>query len=105
MEPLLAEETAVWRRELEWDFDKSADLVRRFVDLRALNGCALLEDGEVAGYAYYVLEEHKGLIGDLYVREHLRTADTENQLLGWVLRAIAQTPAVRRIEAQLMMVN
>jgi ribosomal protein S18 acetylase RimI-like enzyme len=105
MEPLLAEETAVWRRELEWDFDKSADLVRRFVDLRALNGCALLEDGEVAGYAYYVLEEHKGLIGDLYVREHLRTTETENQLLGWVLRAIAQTPAVRRIEAQLMMVN
>ena len=36
LEPLLEEETATWRDELEWDFVKSADLVRRFVDLRAL---------------------------------------------------------------------
>ena len=31
LEPLLEEETAAWREELDWDFEKSADLVRRFV--------------------------------------------------------------------------
>ena len=70
-----------WRDELEWDFEKSADLVRRFVDMRALNGSALVEDGEIAGYMYYVLEEDKGLIGDLYVRARVRTAERENLLL------------------------
>ena len=52
--------------------------MRRFVDMRALNGSALVEDGEVAGYMYYVLEEDKGLIGDLYVRRdsHGRIART-----------------------------
>lgn len=105
MEPLLAEETEAWRRGLEWDFEKSADLVRRFVDLRALNGCALVEGGEVAGYAYYVLEEHKGLIGDLYVRERWRTVERENRLLEWVLQAISRAPAVRRVESQLMMME
>src|ERR1051325_99796 len=73
IEPLLQEETAAWAASLEWDFEKSADLVRRFVDLHALNGCALVEGGAVAGYAYYVLEDAKGLIGDLYVRERSRT--------------------------------
>jgi ribosomal protein S18 acetylase RimI-like enzyme len=105
MEPLLEEETAEWRRDLEWDFEKSADLVRRFVDLHALNGCALVEGGEVTGYGYYVLEEHKGLIGDLYVRERWRAAEREDQLLEWVLEAIARTPAVERIESQLMMMD
>lgn len=43
LEPLLQEEIRTWDASLDWDFRKSADLVRRFVDLRALNGCALLE--------------------------------------------------------------
>ena len=81
LEPLLQEECRAWRSELEWDFEKSADLVRRFVDMSALNGSALLEDGQVAGYMYYVLEEDKGLIGDLYVRRELRTVERENLLI------------------------
>src|ERR1700730_9551590 len=78
LEPLLEEETTTWRDELEWDFEKSADLVRRFVELRALNGSALLERGEVTGYVYYVLEENKGLVGDLYVRRALRSVEPEH---------------------------
>jgi len=105
IEPLLEEETEAWNLALDWDFEKSADLVRRFVDLRALNGCALIEDGHVAGYGYYVLEEHKGLVGDLYVRARSRTAARENCVLGWILQAIASTPAIRRVESQLMMID
>src|SRR6516165_4386277 len=81
LEPLLAEETAVWREELEWDFEKSADLVRRFVELRALSGSALLEYGAITGYVYYVLEENKGLVGDLYVRREFRGIERESCLL------------------------
>jgi ribosomal protein S18 acetylase RimI-like enzyme len=105
LEPLLEEETDAWREELEWDFGKSAELVRRFVDLRALNGAALLEDGEVAGYVYYVLEEKKALIGDLYVRRALRTVERENALLEWVFEAIAAIPAIGRVESQIMMLH
>src|SRR5580704_11984144 len=83
LESLLQEETASWRNELEWEFEKSADLVRRFVDLRALNGGALVEDGQVVGYLYYVLEDNKGLVGDLYVRREMRTPERENRLLEW----------------------
>jgi ribosomal protein S18 acetylase RimI-like enzyme len=105
LESLLQEETAAWRNELEWDFDKSADLVRRFVDLRALNGSALVEDGHVVGYLYYVLEDNKGLVGDLYVRRELRTPERENRLLEWALEAIMACPPINRIESQLMMLR
>lgn len=105
LQTLLHEETAAWRDELEWDFEKSADLVRRFVDLRALNGCALVEDGEVTGYLYYVLEENKGLIGDLFVRREWRSPDRELRLLEWGLAAIMATRPINRIESQLMMLR
>ena len=79
----------------------SADLVRRFVEMRALTGSALLVDGEVAGYMYYVVEEDKGLIGDVYVREQFRTVERENLLLATGLVPMMDACGVRRIEAQL----
>jgi ribosomal protein S18 acetylase RimI-like enzyme len=103
LDALLTEECLAWRGELEWDFDKPADLVRRFVEMGALSGSALLEDGELAGYVYYVLEEDKGLIGDLYIRRHVRNANRENLLLTAALGALMESPTVRRIESQLMM--
>ena len=105
LEPLLQEETAAWWETLEWDFEKSADLVRRFVDLRALNGFALVEDGETIGYVYYVLEDAKGLMGDLYVMREHRTAERENLLLAAALHSIVSHPQVLRIESQLMMLE
>jgi ribosomal protein S18 acetylase RimI-like enzyme len=105
LEPVLQEETAAWRDELAWDFDKSADLVRRFVDLRALNGSALVERGEVTGYLYYVLEEGKGLVGDLYVRHAVRTRERENLLLESAMDAIGRNTHVHRVESQLMMLS
>ena len=105
LEPLLAEETAAWQNELEWEFDKSADLVRRFVDLRALNGYGLIDGGEIVGYLYYVVEEGKGLIGDLYIRRAYRTVDRENRLLEAALDAIMASRSIRRIESQLMMLH
>ena len=68
LEGLLEEEVDVWRESLEWDFHASAELVRRFLDQRSLTGYALIERGKVFGYSYFVHDEHKGLIGDLYVR-------------------------------------
>jgi ribosomal protein S18 acetylase RimI-like enzyme len=105
LEPLLEEESAAWWDTLEWDFEKSADLVRRFIDLRALNGYALVEDGLATGYIYYVLEDAKGLMGDLYVMREHRTIERENVLLAAALQSIVANPQITRIESQLMMLE
>lgn len=104
LEPLLAEECASWIDELAWDFEKSADLVRRFVDMRALNGSALIENSQVTGYMYWVLEEEKGLIGDLYVARAQRTPAREYALMEAALDPMMLSPQVLRIESQLMMI-
>jgi ribosomal protein S18 acetylase RimI-like enzyme len=105
LEPLLQEEIEEWRTELDWDYRPSADLVRRFVDMRALTGFALPGKAEAAGYGYYVCEEGKGLIGGLYVGRRYRTVENENALLTAILDAVRRTPGSRRVEAQLMMLS
>ena len=103
--PLLEEETAAWRTALDWDFEPSADLVRRFVEMQALNGFALLDGARTIGYSYYIREEKKGLIGDLYVRESDRTTERENSLIETTLEALWRSPGVHRVEAQLLMLG
>jgi ribosomal protein S18 acetylase RimI-like enzyme len=103
LDSLLIEECDTWLEGLGWDFGKSADLVRRFVDMRALSGTALLEHDQVTGYMYYVLEDDKGLIGDLYVRRDARHLGLEEILMEAALQPMMAIPGVTRIESQLMM--
>ena len=81
LDPLLDEETEVWRDTLDWDFRGSAGLVRRFLDMQALNGYSLVMNGHPVGYCYFVSEERKGLIGDLYVMKEFVTVENEERLL------------------------
>ncbi len=105
LDPVLREETGAWRSELDWDFSASADLVRRFTHMQALSGFALMHGNQAAGYSYYVCEEGKGLIGDLYIRREFRTVENENLLLESVLDAMWRSAGVRRAEAQFMMLS
>jgi ribosomal protein S18 acetylase RimI-like enzyme len=105
LDVLLDEETAEWRDELDWDFGKSAVLVRRFVDLHALAGSAVVEDGEAVAYLYYVLEDNKGLVGDLYVRRGHRGRGHEDALLEAALPDIREHPQINRVESQLLLLD
>jgi ribosomal protein S18 acetylase RimI-like enzyme len=103
--PLLEEEGGIWRHQLRWDFHASSDVVRRYVDMRALNGYVLLEGRLPVGYSYYVHENHKILIGDLFVSAPYRSREAQHLLLTHIVEAAQNTPGVHRIEAQLMMLE
>src|SRR5579863_7450596 len=85
LDPTLLVETIEWQRDLDWDFARSADLVRQFTDTRSLAGFALIDRSEVVGYGYSVVEDHKGLIGDVYIRPAWRDGATEARLFGAIL--------------------
>jgi ribosomal protein S18 acetylase RimI-like enzyme len=110
LEPLFQEEARHWRDELHWDYLPSIDLIRKFIDTRSLNGYLAMKDGRPAGYGFYVLEDHKGLIGGLFVSSQFQhTAITKDrqdvitrELLGEMFSALRSTPLLQRIEAQLM---
>lgn len=105
LDPLLAEEIEVWERRFHWDFRPAADLLRRFLHIRSLAGCALRYGNEVVGYAYSVCEGRKGLIGDLYLRAAYANPFREMQLLGGVVQGLMAMPGLRRIESQLMLLR
>jgi ribosomal protein S18 acetylase RimI-like enzyme len=102
IEPLLAEEAQRWREELRWDYRSSLDLIKKFVEARSLAGCAAMEGGQAAGYAFYVIEEHKGLLGGLYVSPRFPQMTLANELLTSTLETLRAVPYIGRIEAQLV---
>jgi len=103
--PVLEEEAAAWNSGLDWDLRPATELVQRFVHMQALHGYALDYGGSIVGYAYYVCEEGKGLIGDLYVLARARTPEHENLLIQAVLDSLWRVPGIRRVEAQLLMLG
>jgi ribosomal protein S18 acetylase RimI-like enzyme len=105
LDELLNEEIGVWERRFAWDFRPSADLLRRFLQIRSLYGSALRSANEIVGYAYHVCEGRKGLIGDFYVRAHHSASSTEMLLLGSIVQSLMSSPGIRRIESQLMLLH
>lgn len=105
LETLLEEERLSWRSALSWDFSPSLDLVRRFARIRALSGFALRIAKRIVGYSYYVVEDRKGLIGDVYVARDFETTAHTDLLLSSTVDAMIRTPGVERIEGQLMLAN
>jgi len=102
LEPLLAEEAQQWREELRWDYRASTELIKKFVDARSLTGSALLENGRPVGYAFYVLEDHKGLVGGLFVSPRYPQQELSQRLLTDTLTTLSGIPKLERIEAQLI---
>lgn len=106
LRPLLEDEIQVWSNLLSWDYSGSASMILRYVDTKILPGYAALERGRVAGYAFFVYESSKGVIGDLFVADGGRLQDpqaVEEKLMTHVIETLQQSPGVNRIEAQLLL--
>jgi ribosomal protein S18 acetylase RimI-like enzyme len=105
LDPLLLEEAIEWNLELDCDFSRFAGRIRKLADAGNLRGAALLHGGEVAGYGCTVLEDHKGLIADVYVRPDWRDGHGEATLFRVLLYALIGVAGVRRVESQLMLLS
>ncbi|HEV2206189.1 MAG TPA: GNAT family N-acetyltransferase [Candidatus Acidoferrales bacterium] len=99
---LFQEESKRWREELFWDYRSSIDLIRKFIDSHALGGYVAFEEGHPAGYGFYVLEDHKGLIGGLFASSRASQSQVTQKILSEMIDALHVTPRLERIEAQLM---
>jgi hypothetical protein len=100
--PLLDEEALLWRNELHWDYQLSIELIKRFLELHSLAGAAVIENGRATGYGFYVVEDHKGMLGGLFVTPRVPQLPAGEQILGDIMQTMRGTPQVTRIEAQLM---
>ncbi len=104
LRPLLDQEVETWGSTLSWDYRNSADMILRYVDAKILPGYAAVERGSIVGYAFFVYEGGKGVVGDLFVSP--RRVDThriEAQMAEHVIATLQQSPGIHRVEAQLLM--
>lgn len=105
---LFEEERRDWEAELRWDYGPSVDLLRRHIDAHSLPGYVARWQGRVVGYCFFVFEDQKGLLGDLYVLAAYRGSVAGERgpiatvLLEHALETLEQSPVVQRIEAQLL---
>jgi ribosomal protein S18 acetylase RimI-like enzyme len=113
LRPLLEDEIAVWGRLLSWDYSISAEMILRYMDAKILPGYAAIERGSIFGYSFFVYEQSKGVIGDLFVRNSVRDSvrdggrnsgrhEVEERLLTHVIETLQQSPGIHRVEAQLL---
>ena len=105
LRPLLDDEITLWAQLLSWDYSGSAEMILRYLDSKILPGYAAIERGAVFGYSFFVYEQSKGVIGDLFVRDGGRTPnrhEVEERLLMHVIETLQQSPGIHRIEAQLL---
>lgn len=109
LRPLLEEEIAMWSNLLAWDYAGSAEMILRYMEAKILPGYAAIERGHIFGYSFFVYEQSKGVIGDLFVTAQVpqspRTTDrheVEERLLTHVIETLQQSPGIHRVEAQLL---
>ena len=105
LRPLLEDEIAMWGRVLSWDYATSAEMILRYMDAKILPGYAAIERGSIYGYSFFVYEQSKGVIGDLFVRDGGRDSErheVEKRLLTHVIETLQQSPGIHRVEAQLL---
>ena len=104
LRPLLKRESDIWAERMRWDYHGSAEMILRYIDSKILPGYAAIENGEIVGYAFFVYEGNKGVIGDLfaYSGDPERARQIRCRLLQHVIETMQQTPGIHRIEAQLL---
>jgi ribosomal protein S18 acetylase RimI-like enzyme len=102
---LLEEEIAVWGNLLAWDYAQSAEMILRYMEAKILPGYAAIERGNIFGYSFFVYEQSKGVIGDLFVHDGgrgMNRLEVEERLLTHVIETLQQSPGIHRVEAQLL---
>ena len=102
---LLEREAEVWRDRLRWDYRSSTELLLQYLESRILHGFVALDQGRVCGYTFCVYEGHKAVIGDAFASGHrtMSDADTTRVLLEHMLEMLRYSPAVDRVESQLLL--
>ena len=96
---LFQAEARAWNDELRWDHAPAARVISNCLADKRLAGYALLYEGRIEGYSFFLCESEKGLVGDFFVAPNFR--NEAPKLMNHVLETLTATPGVRRVEAQL----
>jgi ribosomal protein S18 acetylase RimI-like enzyme len=110
LRPLLEAESRLWAELMSWDYRPSMEMILRYIDSKILPGYAAVENGRIGGYAFFVYEGSKGVIGDLFADGSIQlpgepgipAESVECRLARHVIETLQRSPGIQRVEAQLL---
>ncbi len=100
MEALLDEQCAEWLDLFRWDYAGPSSLILDVVKQRDLTGFVAVEGGATVGITFYVVEDNRCSIGDIYVSKPWRGLGADRHLAQAILDKLDRLPRLRRVESQ-----
>jgi ribosomal protein S18 acetylase RimI-like enzyme len=104
MEHFWTKEVQIWRERLHWDVSGAVSALARAMERGGLQGKAVRIGTFTAAYAYYLIEDKRGVISGLVVSNELAEFDAREVgklILGAVMHELRRR-GVRRIESQVI---
>ncbi len=102
-------ESTYWLKHLHWDYRTSARLLNQYLDSHSLPGYVATQEGKPVGYSYFVYEESKAVLGNVFAKmeeggdgDGREKRQIESRLLKHVFETLFSSPGMERIEAQML---
>lgn len=105
LEPLLDEQCKEWLELFRWDYSGPSHLVREAAREHDLPGFVVLDEERTIGFAFYILENDRCSIGDIYVSRECRGCGVDSALVAAILDQIERSSALLRVESQCVSVG
>lgn len=102
LQPLMDEEAAMWMEDLNWDYTSTTQILRSYIRQKLLPGYAAIADNRAIGYAYFLVNQSKAVIGAIYALRNTHSQEALNELIALSVSSLKDSRKIQRIEAQIM---
>jgi len=100
LEYLFDEQCAEWLELLGWDYSGASELIRQVVRDKDLTGFVAMAGNAPIGFIYYVIENTRCSIGEIFISKNWRGRGADRRLAEAVIERVGKISRVRRLESQ-----
>jgi ribosomal protein S18 acetylase RimI-like enzyme len=100
LERLFDEQCEEWLELLGWDYSGASELIRQVVRDGDLTGFVALAGSQAIGFIYYVIENTRCSIGEIFITRAWRSQGVDQTLAAAVIERVGKIVRVRRLESQ-----
>jgi ribosomal protein S18 acetylase RimI-like enzyme len=105
LERLFDEQCEEWLSLFKWDYSGPSRLIREVARHQELSGYVAVACDQTVGFSFYVIEDYRCSIGDIYVSRAWRGRGADRQMARAIIDRLSRLPRMSRIESQCVSVG
>jgi ribosomal protein S18 acetylase RimI-like enzyme len=105
LDALFDEQCREWISLLRWDYSGPSRMIRQIVKQGELTGFVAMIGNRPVGFVYYVVENERCSIGDIFVTKDWRGAGVDREMIAALIDELEHGPRLRRIESQCVSID